>query len=165
MLPALASPSSASSSCSLPAAAGGVIDFFLFRLFGGRIVLILFCLRNPDCYHLTNYSHIFLQTANGRDKAAAGLCDFCLSNYCNYLKNGLKLYGVMNLIMSLQSSLVLHAACKWASLPEALCRLTAGGDEGKLPDGAGAMQGTRACSAGGWTSPPRCPTRLFTQMS
>ena len=71
--------------------------FFFFV----RIILILFCLHNPDCYHLTNYPHIFLQTANGRDKTAAGLCDFCLSNYCNYLKNGLKLYGVMNLIMSL----------------------------------------------------------------
>lgn len=92
--------------------------FNIFFLVG--IILILFCLHNPDCYHLTNYPHIFLQTANGRDKTAAGLCDFCLSNYCNYLKNGLKLYGVMNLIMSLQQCLALHAACKRASLWAAL---------------------------------------------
>ena len=59
--------------------------------FGVQIILILFCLHNPDCYHITNYSHISLQRANERDKTLAGLCDFCLSNYSNYLKNGLKL--------------------------------------------------------------------------
>ena len=100
---------------------------FYFRVFWVRIILILFCLHNPDCYHPTNYSHIFLQTANGRDKTAAGLCDFCLSNYCNYLKNGLKLYGVMNFILSLQRCLVLRAACKWASFWAALHKAAAGG--------------------------------------
>lgn len=82
---------------------------FYFKFFSVKIILILFCLYNPDCYHPTNYSHIFLQTANGRDKTAAGLCDFCLSNYCNYLKNGLKWYGVMNLIMSCSGAL----CCMW----------------------------------------------------
>lgn len=100
---------------------------FILVIFWVRIILILFCLHNPDCYHPTNYSHIFLQTANGRDKTAAGLYDFCLSNYCNYLKNGLKLYGVMNLITSLQRCLVLHAACKWARLWEVLHKAAAGG--------------------------------------
>lgn len=30
---------------------------FYFRVFWVRIILILFCLHNPDCYHPTNYSH------------------------------------------------------------------------------------------------------------
>lgn len=30
---------------------------FYSRVFWVRIILILFCLHNPDCYHPTNYSH------------------------------------------------------------------------------------------------------------
>lgn len=120
---------------------------FYFRFFWVRIILILFCLHNPDCYH-PPITHIFLQTANGRDKTAAGLCDFCLSNYCNYLKNGLKLYGVMNLIMSLQRCLVLHAACKWASLWEALHKAAAGGIAARSSQREAPARRDKACFAG-----------------
>lgn len=78
---------------------------------GVEIILILFCLHNVDCYRVTNYSHIFIQTANGRDKAAVGLYDFCLSNYSNYLKNGKEKWIQL---LACSKSLMLYAADKLA---------------------------------------------------